>query len=95
MENFRVRTLKSINVLNLMLTIHMRHIGKLVESMDKKLLTIKMITRSQSLRNKVIVWISQIAKGIKATILSYAHNGIKEWQKIEEREKYRQLQLII
>ena len=94
MENFRVRTLKSINVLNLMLTIHMGHIGKLVENMDKKLLTIKIIERSQSLRNKVIVWISQIAKGIKE-ILSYAHSGIKEWQKIEIQEKYRQLQLNI
>ena len=94
MENFRVRTLKSINVLNMMLTIHMGHIGRLVESMDKKLLTIKIIERSKSLRNKVIVWISQIAKGIKE-MLSYAHSGIKEWQKIEEREKYRQLQLKI
>ena len=94
MENFRVRTLKSINVLNMMLTIHMGHIGKLVESMDKKLLTIKIIERSQSLRQKVIVWISQIAKGIKE-MLSYAQKGIKEWQKIEVQEKYRQLQLNI
>ena len=30
MENFRVRTLKSINVLNFLLTMHMGHIGKLV-----------------------------------------------------------------
>ena len=94
MENFRVRTLKSINVLNLMLTIHMGHIGKLVENMDKKLLTIKIIERSQSLRKKVIVWISQIAKGIKE-MLSYARSGIKEWQNIEVQEKYRQLQLKI
>ena len=94
MESFRVRTLKSINVLNMMLTIHMGHISKLIESMDKKLLVIKIIERSQSLRNKVIVWASQIAKGIKE-ILKYAHSGIKEWQEIEEREKYRQLQLII
>ena len=65
MENFRVRTLKSINALNMMLTIHMGHIGKLVENMDRKLLTIKIIERSQSLRNEVIVWMSQIAKGIK------------------------------
>ena len=94
MEKFRVRTLKSINVLNMMLTIHMGHIGKLVENMDKKLLTIKIIERSQSLRNKVIVWMSQIAKGIKE-ILKYAHKGIKEWQGIEVKEKYKQLQLII
>ena len=62
--------------------------------MDKKLLTIKIIERSRSLRNKVIIWISQIAKGMKE-MLSYAHRGIKEWQMIEERGKYRQLQLNI
>jgi len=72
----------------------MGHIGKLLESMDKKLLTIKIIERSRSLRNKVIVWISQIAKGIKE-MLSYARSEIKEWQKIEEQEKYKQLQLKI
>lgn len=94
MENFRVRTLKSINVLNMMLTIHMGHMGKLVENIDRKLLVIKIIERSQSLRKKIIVWLSQIAKGIKE-ILKYAHKGIKEWQKIEVREKYRQLQLNI
>ena len=37
---------------------------------------------------------SQIAKGIKE-IVKYAHKGIKEWQEIEVKEKYRQLQLII
>ena len=94
MEDFRVRTLKSINVLNFLLTIHMGHIGKLVESMDKKLLVMKIIERSQSLRNKIIVWINQIARGIKE-ILKYARCGVKEWQKIKEKEKYKQLELKI
>ena len=94
MENFRVRTLKSINVLNFLLTIHMGHIGKLVESMDKKLLVMKIIERSQSLRNKIIVWINQIARGIKE-ILKYARSGVKVWQEIKEKEKYRQLELKI
>ena len=93
-ENLRVRTLKSMNVLNLFLTIHMGHIGKLIESIDRKLLVIKIIERSKSLRNKVVVWMSQMAKGMKE-ILACAHNGIKDWQKIEVRDKYRQLQLII
>ena len=93
-ENLRVRTLKSMNVLNLFLTIHMGHISKLIDSIDKKLLVIKIIERSKSLRNKVVIWISQIAKGMKE-ILAYAHNGIKDWQQIEIRDKYRQLQLII
>ncbi len=33
---------------------------------------------------------SQFARGIK-NILAYAHTGIKEWQEIEIREKYKQL----
>ena len=91
-ENMRVRTLKSMNNLNLLLTIHLGHIGKLVESMDKKLLTIKIILRSKSLRNNILVWISQISRGI-GKILSFAHNGIKNYQKIKRRDKYRQLEL--
>ena len=77
----RIRTLKSMNNLNLLLTIHLGHIGKLIEVMDKKLLTIKIILRSKSLRNTILVWISQISR------------GIKEYQRIERRDKYRQLEL--
>ena len=93
-ENMRVRTIESMNNLNLMLTIHLGHIGKLAESIDKKLLTYKIIERSKSIRNKIIVWISQIARGTKE-ILALAHTGIKEYKKIEKREKHRQLQLSI
>ena len=91
-ENMRVRTLESMNNLNMMLTIHLGHIAILADKMDKNLLTIKIIYASESLRQKTIVWLSQIAKGIK-NILQYAHNGLKEWQNIETRDKYRQLNL--
>ena len=91
-EDMRIRTLKGMNVLNLILTIHLGHIGKLVEKLDKKLLTIKIIERSKSLRNKILVWISQMSRGI-SEILKYAKVGIKEWQKIEKRDKYKQLEL--
>lgn len=91
-EDMRIRTLKGMNVLNLILTIHLGHIGKLVEKLDKKLLTIKIIERSKSLRNKILVWISQMSRGI-SEILKYAKVGIKEWQKIETRGKYKQLEL--
>ncbi len=91
-ENMRVRTLKAMNNLNLMLMIHMGHLGMLIEDMDKKLLTIKIIERSKSLKKKVIVWFNQISRGI-SNILSYARTGIKEYQNIEKREKYKQLQL--
>ena len=94
LENIRVRSLKSINNVNKILTIFMGYIGMLSDRIDKKLLTIKIIERSQSLRNKVVVWLSQMARGIKE-ILSYCHTGIKKWQKIEEREKIKQLQLVL
>ncbi len=91
-ENMRVRTLKAMNNLNLMLMIQMGHLGMLIEDMNKKLLTIKIIERSKSLKRKVLVWLSQISKGIK-NILSYAKTGIKEYEKIEKRKKYKQLEL--
>ena len=91
-ENMRVRTLESMNNLNMMLTIHLGHIAILADNIDRKLLTIKIIYASKSLKEKSIVWLSQIARGIKR-ILSYAHTGIKEWMEIEVREKYKQLEL--
>ena len=92
-ENMRVRTLKSMNNLNMLLTIHLGHIAILADKIDSKLLTMKIIYASKSLRNKVIVWLSQIAKGMKE-ILKYAHEGIKRWQDIEVRDP-RQLSLNI
>lgn len=91
-ENMRVRTLKSMNNLNMMLTIHLGHIAILADQMNTKLLTIKILYASKSLKNKSIVWLSQIARGIK-NILAYAHEGIRKWKEIEVREKYKQLEL--
>lgn len=91
-ENMRVRTLKAMNNLNMMLMIHMGHLGMLIEDMDRKLLTIKILERSKSIRRKVLIWFNQISRGI-SEILKYAHTGIKEHQKIEKREKYKQLEL--
>ena len=91
-ENMRVRTLESMNNLNMMLTIHLGHIAMLADKIDNKLLIIKIIYASKSLKQKSIVWLSQIAKGIK-NILEYAHSGIKEWQDIKIRSKCKQLSL--
>ena len=91
-ENMRVRTLKAMNNLNMMLTIHLGYIAMLADKMDKKLLVIKIIEASKSLRRKIIVWLSQISREIKE-ILKYCHTGIKEWQNIEQRLGYKQLQL--
>lgn len=93
-ENMRVRTLKAMNNLNLMLMLHMGYLGMLIEDMDTKLLTIKIIEASKSLRKKVLIWFSQISRGI-GKMLSFAHTGIKEWQSIEERQQYKQLYLKI
>ena len=81
-----------MNNLNLMLMIHLGQMAMLIEDMDKKLLSIKIIERSKSLRKKAIVWLSQMARGI-SEILKYAHTGIREYKKIEKREKYKQLVL--
>lgn len=89
-ENIRLRTLIGINNLNLLLTIHIGHINKLAEEMEYKLLSIKIIEASKSIRKNVIIWMSQFSRGIK-NILAHAKTGIKELQKIEVREKYKQL----
>jgi len=91
-EKYRVRTLKAMNTLNTMLTIHIGHIQIMAEKIDKNLLSIKIIEASKSIRNKTVVWLSQMARGIKE-ILKYTHEKIRVWEKIEERGKYRQIQL--
>lgn len=90
-ENMRVRTLKSMNNLNMFLTIHLGHIAMLSDKINTNLLCIKILYASKSLKKKAIVWLSQIAQGIK-NILKYAHTGIRDWQKIEKRE-FIQLEL--
>lgn len=84
-ENMRVRTLKSMNNLNMFLTIHLGHIAMISDKINKNLLGIKILYASKSLKKKAIVWLSQIARGIKG-ILRYAHIGIRDWQKIEKSE---------
>lgn len=63
----------------------------LSDKINKNILCIKIIYASKSLKQKSIVWLSQIARGIK-NILSLAHKGIKEWQEIEKSE-FIQLEL--
>ena len=91
-ENMRVRTLESMNNLNMMLTIHLGHIAMLADKINKNLLAIKIIYASKSLKKKAIVWLSEIARGIK-NILSYAHKGIKSWEDIKTKIHEQQLQL--
>ena len=75
----------------MMLTIHLGHLAFLADKINKNLLTIKIIYASKSLKQKSIVWLSQIARGFK-NILALAHEGIREWQHIEKSE-FIQLEL--
>ena len=61
-ENMRVRTLKSINNLNMLLTIPLGYMAMVSDKIDKKLLVIKIIEENKSLRGKIIVWLSQMAR---------------------------------
>lgn len=91
-ENFRLRNLNAINNLNTILTCVMLHLGMLTEKMNIKLLVIKIIEASESLKNKALVWYGKISTGI-SKILEHAHTGIKEWFEIETRKEYKQLEL--
>lgn len=83
-ENMRVRTLKSMNVLNTILMIHIGHIGIMAEKINSKLLVIKIIERSKSLKGKAYLWYYQISNGIKE-ILKFAHTGIKRFQEMKKK----------
>ena len=91
-ENMRVRTIESMNNINMLLTIHLGHMAILAEKINKNIMTIKIIYASKSLKEKAIVWLGQIARGIK-NILAYAHEGIKSWQDIKIKVHEKQLQL--
>ena len=93
-ENMRVRTLESMNNLNMILTMLLGHIAILADNINKRLLTIKIIYASQSLKSTCIVWLSQLARGIKA-ILKHANRGIKEWEYDQINIKHEQLALDI
>lgn len=80
----RVRTLKGMNNLNFIFMLLIGFITKLIEEMDKRLLSIKIIERSQSLREELVVFISMFARGIKE-ILAYAQTGVTRWK--EKRKK--------
>lgn len=89
-ESYRVRTIKAMNNLNLMLMIQMGHLGLLGEKINQRLLSIKIIYESRSLRAQISLWLSQLARGIKE-ILSHAKTGVEEYKYIHE--SYKQLEI--
>ena len=82
-ENFRVRSLKSINNLNLLLTYTIGFIALMCEKLEKNMFAQEIIKESHSLKDKVYLWFYQIARGMY-NILKKAKVGIKEWQNIQK-----------
>lgn len=91
-ENSLLRSLKSMNNLNMYLTISMFYMTIVSEKTDKTFLSKLIIERAESLKEKVIVMFGIISEGIK-NILKYARTGIEEWKMIEHRHEYKQLAL--
>ena len=86
-ENFRVRTLKSINNLNKMLTYAIGLIALLSEKIGKREFVNKIIKESKSLKDNVYLWFYQLARGIY-NILSKVKCGIRDWQNIRKTKQY-------
>ena len=58
----------------------------LADRIDTRLLSIKILERSQSLRSELVVYLGMMARGIQ-DILSYAHTGIQEYKKRRRESK--------
>ena len=86
-ENFRVRTLKSINNLNSIMTYTIGLIAILSDKKGKREFVNRIIKESNSLKENVYLWFYQIARGIY-NILSMARTGIKDWQNIRRTKRY-------
>lgn len=89
-ENSLVRTINSMNNLNLFLTISMLHLSILIEKMDTNFHSNIILERAKTLKGKTLVYLSVMATGI-TEILKNARSGIREWQNIETRDKYKQM----
>mgnify|MGYP001163262482 FL=1 len=77
-EDFRVRSLTSMNNLNQLLTYAMGMLGLLADKAKTNHLFHRLIQNARSLRKDVRFYYYQLAEGIMAT-LAYARTGIKDW----------------
>lgn len=89
-ENFRVRSLKSINNLNQLLTYTIGMLGVLADNIGTKRLSNNLILNSNAFKKKTLFYYYQMARGISRT-LAYARSGIKEWQNIRKFSPIYQL----
>lgn len=83
-ENSLLRTLESMNNLNLFLTMAMTHIAILVEKKDKNFHSNVILERANSLKKEFLVYLSTMATGI-VEILKYARTGIRDWYKKKDK----------
>lgn len=90
-ENFRVRSLTSINNLNQLLTYAIGLLGIVVEKLDTSKFARRLIQNARALRTSIQFYYYQLAEGIAAT-LAHARAGIQDWFRIR-RNRPRQLEL--
>lgn len=91
-EKMLVRKIHNMNVINSLLMMHIGHLTLLTESINKKLLVIKIVERSRSLKSKNYFWLYQIKDGI-GEILKFGHRGIEDYLQIRRHQPYKQLKL--
>lgn len=82
-EDFRVRSLTSMNNLNQLLTYAMGMLGLVADASDTNHLSHRMIHNARSLRKDVRFYYYQLAEGISKT-LAYARTGIRDWIPIRD-----------
>jgi hypothetical protein len=88
-EDFRVRSLKAINALNMLISLCMAFLAHISMKKESSVLKAKIIERAAPLKQKVHFLYYRIAKGISG-ILAYAREGVRLWYKTK-RPKYRQI----
>lgn len=88
-ENFRVRSLTSINALNMHITICMAFLAHVSMKKENSVLKFKVLKVASPLRKKVRFFYYRLAKGISA-ILAYARQGVRDWFKTK-RPRHSQL----
>ncbi len=82
-ENFRVRSLVSINNLNALLTYAIGLIGLLSEKKSISKLTNQLINSAKALRKRISFYYYQLAEGIQRTF-AHAKEGVQGWFNIRD-----------
>ncbi|NCU25522.1 transposase [Candidatus Nomurabacteria bacterium] len=90
-EDFRVRSLRSINNLNQILTYAIGLLGLMADKLSNSMLSRQLIANAKALRKDILFHYYQLAEGLSLT-LGYARAGISGWFYIR-RKKPRQLEI--